>query len=234
MKIVFFADIHGNQYAFDSFLEQLKTEKPDKLVFCGDVFGYYYGQERILTEMRKMENLICILGNHDKYFLDILDGILDENILIPKYGNSYKQIGSKISIDNIQFLKSFIPFWDYEIDSIRIGAFHGSPENYLDARVYPDTEIMSESLYKEYQFVILGHTHHRMVRNVNNTLIINPGSLGQPRDGKGFSYLMFETGKGRFLYQKIEYDILKLFQEIDQNDNGNESLKAVLLRCAKA
>ena len=230
MRIVFCADIHGNHYAFDTFYNRMQAEKPDIIVFCGDVFGYFYGQENILSKMRKMKNLVCVMGNHDQYFLEVLEGLRDEEELILRYGNSYHNIEHKIDSLNVQFVKEFLPYWYFQQDGIRIGAYHGSPDDYREARVYPDTEVLSVTNYIEYNYVILGHTHHKMVRHIGGTTVINPGSLGQQRDGKGCSYLQFDTMVGSYTFQEVEYDVASLLMEIEKYDSGREGLKEVLQR----
>ena len=48
MRLIIFSDLHGNSYALDAFLSQIKEEPYDYLVFCGDIFGYYYDQHEIM------------------------------------------------------------------------------------------------------------------------------------------------------------------------------------------
>ena len=108
MKIVFFSDIHGNQYAYQSLLDDMKPLQPDLVVFGGDIFGYYYGQEEIINDIRK-RGYICLLGNHDKMFLDYLEGTVNSDYLIGRYGNSYLNIEHRISDENIQFIRSLKP-----------------------------------------------------------------------------------------------------------------------------
>ena len=230
MRVVFFSDIHGNQYTFEKFREQITTVKPDIVVFCGDVFGYYYGQEYILTKMRGINDLICILGNHDEYFFKVLEGTCDTDKLVAKFGNSYRNIKNKISTANAQFVRSFLPYWDFSVDGVHIGVFHGSPVNYRNDRVYPNTKIISTALYQKFDYVILGHTHHKMVRSIGETIVLNPGSLGQQRDGKGCSYLCLDTVNRSYSFHVVCYDVLALLLEVEQNDGGNAKLKEVLLR----
>lgn len=52
MKIIFFSDAHGNRYAIDQFFEDVKTMAYDRIIFGGDIFGYYYEQEYILSVLR--------------------------------------------------------------------------------------------------------------------------------------------------------------------------------------
>jgi len=232
MKIIFFSDIHGNRYALEGLFNNNLVSVADQLIFCGDVFGYYYYQNEILDIFRRVKKLRCILGNHDKMFLDIIDGKLNENTLIPKYGNSYKEVAERISRENIEFLRTFPTNLELEINGIKIGVFHGSPSDLLNGRVYPDTEIVDSENYTKYDYVILGHTHHKMVKQISNTTILNPGSLGQQRDGKGCSFIELNLNDKTFDFKTIEYDISGLMKDIDRIDNGKHSLKEVLLRRA--
>ena len=72
MRIAVFSDIHGYQYSLKKFCEQVKTDHCDLIVFLGDVFGYYYGQHECLEMLSCMDGLVCLLGNHDQNFLDLL------------------------------------------------------------------------------------------------------------------------------------------------------------------
>lgn len=229
MKIVFLSDIHGNKYALSSFIAEMKLSKPDKIIFCGDIFGYYYYQNEIIDSFKE-NNIKMLLGNHDQYFLDILDGNADIDDLINKYGNSYNDIESRITSENIELLKSLSPSYDFVIDNYKIGIFHGSPYNPLNGRIYPDTEITETKLYEDYDFIILGHTHHKMVKKIKSTVILNPGSIGQQRDGKGASYLELDTITGEYEFKVIDFDIGRLIEDIDFYDQGNLKLKDVLFR----
>lgn len=233
MKLLFFSDIHGNQYALDEFLKNDQVKNADELIFCGDVFGYYYYQNEILDKFRNMQGLKAVLGNHDKMFLDVIDGKLDVDILVTRYGNTYKHNIEKISKKNIEFLRSLPHKLELNIDGCKIGVFHGSPSDPLNGRIYPDTDIIDIKNYLKYDFVILGHTHHRMVKKVMSTLVINPGSLGQQRDGKGCSALLLDLGNEKYDFITIQYNVNKLIRDVDLFDAGNLKLKEVLLRKEK-
>ena len=66
--------------------------------------------------------------------------------------------------------------------------------------------------------VILGHTHHKMVRKIGNTLVINPGSIGQQRDGKGCTALLFNSEFFDFQFIEIAYDKTHLINDIMMYD----------------
>lgn len=231
MKLVFVSDVHGNIYAFEKFLMDIEKYKVDAVFFCGDIFGYYYHQNKIIDLLRRKQTLCkSLLGNHDKLFLDLLEGNISDESLIDKYGNSYKDIVDKISQANIAYLKSLPEKIELDIQNKKIVLCHGSLEDNLNGRIYPDTSIENAELYTKYDYVILGHTHHKMVRKIRETYIINPGSIGQQRDGKGCSYLILDLDKNKFEFKIIEYDLQKLVSEINYYDDGNERLKEVLIR----
>lgn len=234
MKIVFFSDIHGNKYVLQPFIKAIKKDNVDKVIFCGDVFGYYYYQNEIINTFRE-HDFKMLLGNHDKNFLDIIDGKVSDEDFTKKYGNSYRDIVNRVSIDNTRFLRSLKSHYEIKTDNIKIGIFHGTPINPLNGRLYPNTEINEKEIreYEKYDFVILGHTHHKMVRNTNSTTILNPGSIGQQRDGKGCSYLVLDTNTREYFFKIIDFDIDFLVNDIDKYDGGNLSLKEVLYRYRK-
>ncbi len=229
MKIVFFSDIHGNQYAFRAFQQEMALLKPDKVVFLGDVFGYYYGQEEILRKL-KDSGYICLLGNHDRYFLELLEGKRDLSQLVHRYGSSYERCLSTIQADSVDFLKTLPDRWEETIDGLSLAAFHGSPEDPVHGRVYPDTPLEPARAYEAYDLVFLGHTHHKMRRQAGNALVINPGSLGQQRDGKGCSYAILDTQTGAVDIHVVEYPLELLSREIQEKDGGDPKLLNVLYR----
>lgn len=229
MKIVFFSDIHGNIYAFNKFIEDIERINADKVVFCGDVFGYYYYPNQIYTYIREHE-WNCVLGNHDKMLLDVIDCNLDNGRLIEKYGSIYKNPINILDEKNIAFIRSLQAKYEFEVDKIRFGVFHGTPMDNLNGRLYPSDAIIDYNDYCIFDYVILGHTHHKLVKRVNNTTIINPGSLGQQRDGKGCSYLLFDTIKKHFEFKIIHYDTTQLINDIKDRDNANPQFIEVLIR----
>lgn len=231
VKLIFFSDIHGNQYSFQQFLSQIQSLNFDKIIFLGDIFGYYYGQEEILNWLRKTD-CVSIMGNHDRMFLDLLENRVGLDYLTQKYGSSYQRNFTCVSKKNIKFLEQCPDRYLLAVDGIRIGAFHGFCDDPLDGRIYPDTEIEDTALLDQFDFLFLGHTHHKMIRKKGKTWIINSGSLGQQRDGMGCSYSIFDT-KSKILEMKcVDYDVNLLYQEVCEKD-GNTKFAEVLYRKCK-
>lgn len=230
MKLIVFSDIHGNILALDAFLEKIKETVYDYLVFCGDIFGYYYGQNEIIERLSRLDQLIWLKGNHDEYFLRLYYGESEEAEYIEKYGHSYENLRERFQKEKAERIACLKPEHIMECGGRRIGIFHGTPEDSLEGRLYPDRPILNPDGYCRYDIVILGHTHCRMLREERNTLVINSGSLGQPRDGNGFGYAVLDTKSLQAEFYEVKIDRTQLYRQIDRYDPNLKKLKEVLER----
>lgn len=230
MRLVVFSDIHGNSYALNVFLEKIKKISYDYLVFCGDIFGYYYNQKEILKQLSNLDRLIWLRGNHDDYFLNIYAGKTHDEYYIEQYGHSYDNLIKRYSKEEAELIASHGSEYVLEKGNCRVGIFHGTPLDTLEGRLYPDKPFLNIEEYQKYNIIILGHTHCRMLRKTGDTLVVNPGSLGQPRDGRGYSFAVIDTISQSVEFKKIEFDQTLLYQQIDQFDPDLKKLKEVLER----
>ena len=231
MRLLLFSDLHGNDQALYAFLEDIASLCYDKIIFCGDIFGYYYHQKEIIKHLNEINSLIWIKGNHDVYASKVFNKEIEEDTLITKYGHSYASLTERFNrceIEAISKKPSYLTLYDEFNKKILI--CHGVPSSPLEGRLYPDNKILNQQDYINYDFVILGHTHCRMNRKICTTMIINSGSLGQPRDGNGFGYAILDTGKETVDFKNVKINLHKLYAEIDMYDPKLEKLKNVLER----
>ena len=233
MKYVIFSDLHGNQFALEAMLNQLNEEKIeyDRMIFCGDILGYYYGQEEIVDILLQMDNLLAVRGNHDQYGIDISESKKDAYDMYPKYGHSYGMTSPKV-LDYVRGLPLQIEFED---EGKKYCILHGTPYDVLEGRQYPADDIPVEvaECYQKYDVVISGHTHFRMDRVCGRCRIINPGSLGQQRDGLGFVYAIYDSLTQELEYKNITFDIEALEGEINKYDKDLKKLSEILHRGEK-
>lgn len=233
MRYIVFSDIHGNSYALEAMLKDIEDISFDSIIFLGDVFGYYYDQGRVLKLLSSMDNLVWLRGNHDTYFVEALRSDNQEYIssLTDRYGHSYEMCLSNGQICEFKnIIEELTPCIELYDGSLYIGAFHGTPDDPLEGRLYPDGFIPNIRAYEGYDIVLLGHTHFRMFRKHMNTVIINPGSIGQPRDGNEFGYCILDTDNRSVLFRDIIVDKRVLYDEIDRHDPVLNKLKDVLER----
>lgn len=231
MRLIIFSDLHGNFQALEVFLNQVGELKYDRLVFCGDIFGYYYHQEEIIQRLEGLAGLIWLKGNHDRFFLNAYEDSTLEDQYIDRYGHSYENLKLRYSqeiYDRIQALPERVELTDEA--GYKILLVHGTPENPLEGRLYPNNEITNPAQYEGYDYVLQGHTHCRMIKTCGETTIINPGAVGQPRDGRGHSFALLDTDSGEVTFYPFTMDYTELYKEIDVFDPNLTKLKEVLER----
>jgi predicted phosphodiesterase len=227
MRICVFSDIHGNGPAFRNALKMIKKEGADLNIFLGDLCGYYFDQEEIWQEIITLPSLVACIGNHDRIFLKILEGdeVLRKDYR-ERYGHSLEYLLEERNNDMIMWF-SEIP-QSYVCPSYQFAAFHGAPWDPMEGYVYPDSQ-PGKFLDESASIFFLGHTHYPMEKIVGNKLVINPGSLGQPRNGGWPTYAVVDLSTREVLFRKVPYDKAKLMKQIDERDS-NPYLKTVLFQ----
>lgn len=229
MRIAVFSDIHGNESAFFNAIKSVEQKNIEHIYICGDICGYYFGHNQIIDYLRNNPNIKCIMGNHDKLCLDLIDGIEDIKNVNSLYSYSFKNILSTISEENKQYLRSLKNQITLNIDNIKIGIYHANPFDYMYEYFYPDSDFTS---YNEldYDYIFQGHTHYRMKKTVDNLTIINPGAIGQPRDGLPPSYVLFDTNSKTIEYVDVNYDIMAYIKMLEGKYNLSDCYVTTVLQ----
>ena len=93
-------------------------------------------------------------------------------------------------------------------------------------------DMVNESMEPvEADFLVVGHSHIPMNRNLGNLTIINPGSVGQPRDGDiRAGCAIFDTESGKIEQLRLDYDIDSVCEKIKERMPHSEELIAILRR----
>ena len=223
MKYVVFSDIHGNADVLRNLLEKEIAGSDTGFIFCGDVCGYYYETRECIDLLRGIKGLIAVRGNHDQYYMDAFDEPVMTEKLVKKYGSSY---GEKDKVIR-DYLSSLPLVETINCNGRIIRIQHGTPEDPLEGRLYPDTPLPD---IEGGNVFITGHTHYQMYRNSGESIWLNPGSIGQPRDGKDFSYCKLDTENWNIQFCSINMDIRRLIQRIRMNDPEDKYLEGILCR----
>lgn len=200
MKIGIISDIHSNIYGLRAVLKELK--KTDFIICAGDIVGYYTFVNEVFEEIKK-NNIQTILGNHDGYLLG----------MIPESQNPITRLPldftkKNILPENIAYLEKIKNAKiELDIDGLKIKMYHGSPWQEFEDYVYPDSDFAKfENIGAD--LVILGHTHWPVIKKIGRTLVVNPGSCGQPRDyDSRSSYGIFDTRTKEATIERVPYEI---------------------------
>lgn len=213
MNLAVFSDIHGNIYSLEKALEIIQAYSPDGYLFLGDMAGYYYYQNECISLLNNLSNLISIKGNHDEYFINSLKDKKYLKKLDKKYGRAYSMLHQNITAESLDFFNSLNTCEKNEFYE----AYHGSPNNYLQEYIYPDTDMKLDTTVP---IIFMGHTHYPMKREINDTLVLNPGSIGQPRDYNKGSFMIVDTNNKKVENIRYKYNKKDLINTaIALNDN---------------
>lgn len=230
MKLAVFSDVHGNIDAFHAVKNAIAAERPDAHLFLGDLCGYYYSQNSVVSEMKSLKNLVAIRGNHDEIFLRLLKDEKEMPVYTKKYGSSYRRLKETLAPETKAFIEA-LPEKYEDPDGLWM-ACHGSPWSVLDEYIYPDADL---SRFQDipFRYVFLGHTHYSMHQRIGNVQIVNPGSCGQPRDEVRASFAMIDTELDKVVFHRVEYDRTTLAGQVKKFDPEMAYLGDVLFRSPK-
>lgn len=231
MKYAILGDIHGNSVALNTVIEDIRRNKIGKLLLTGDFVGYYYHPQEVFTALHSWDWL-GVKGNHDLMLEQIAKGKISEKFYKKKYGSSLKIALATLDKHQKQTLFSQPVTRTLLINNSEILLCHGSPWK-VDEYIYPDAreETFNKFLTLGRQYVILGHTHYPFIKKTGTVYILNPGSVGQPRDfGSRASWMEADFTKNHFILHRVDFDPASLIQEALHFDPQLPYLRSVLLR----
>lgn len=226
MTIAFISDIHGNYDALKEVFKQINKLDIKEIYCLGDIINYYYDPDKCIDLLIK-NKVKCIRGNHEKIFLRSLKKKKLIDVFAEKYGNSVHINLKKIKNRHLNFIKSLPSTMNIKIGKKKAIIAHGAPWK-NDFYFYKNTSKKWINKIKKYdkEIYILGHTHHPMNLKLNNKkLIINPGSIGQPRNKSNKAcWLIVNEKNMKFDFMETKYSLTNLIKSIKKNDNSNKKL----------
>jgi len=218
MKILVISDIHANLTALETVL---KAAGDFDAAWClGDLVGYGADLNECVERVRSLPNLLCVKGNHDLAIcnsdnLDVFNPEASEAIRISR------KIATPQTIAYLQDLPEVIT-----TDLVTLS--HGSPRNPIWEYILDPHEADQNFSQITTRFAFVGHSHlplmfiepengqrsHRQFPapgkqiNLSGRAILNPGSVGQPRDNDPrASFGLFDPEAMTWEIHRVEYDI---------------------------
>lgn len=219
MRSLILSDIHGNLTALQAVLDAAGSF--DQVWCLGDIVGYGPNPNECVALVRSLTPLKCVKGNHDAAIL----GEIDLRAFNYEARASLMWLRDKIEPDHLRWLGTLGERLEFD----EVTLVHGSPRNpvweYLMDPVSAGENMGAFST----QLCFVGHTHipgvFQMVDELNHTTryiplvdgsefspenkaIINPGSVGQPRDNDPRSaFAIFDDEAYRLECHRVPYDI---------------------------
>lgn len=210
MKVAVISDIHSNYYYLNSVFKAINQHDVDEIYCLGDMVGYY-DQPNETIDFLRSNNIKCIKGNQEKYLLDEINyDISKEDIYRIKIQKK------TLNSNNIKFLEGLPEFIEEKLANNLFYFTHSLPKDSLTyIRNIDQLDFLKQSKFNFYCF---GHTHIPFLLYHYGVGIINPGSVGQPRD---------YTGKPSYAIVDLDQTMSFLIKVKVNNDKYSQKLKSI-------
>ena len=227
MRLLIISDIHGNKEAMDAVL----AVSHDEAICLGDIVDYGPSPGECIDVLLD-QKIPTIMGNHDNavaFRMDCGCGYAYKHL----FQSTREYTWNILNTTQLEFLRELPMDLRREENGRKLYFTHGSPLSFYDY-IKPDT---SEDTIKEFikgvdaEFIFVGHSHLPFVRKVADVTLVNPGSVGQPRDGDTrASCAVFDIDTFQAEIIRVEYDMEAVFDKIRQNMPNADELISILER----
>ncbi len=206
MKIGLLSDVHANRPALEAVLEDMPDV--DDYVHAGDVIGYG-PYPRDVIELFQEYDITSIQGNHDRAALGEFHDNFHE---IPKTVALWTS--DRLGADEKEYVDS-LPL-ELELYDGRVHVAHGAPEK---PNTYTYPEDFSAELLGDESILVLGHTHMQAKSEFDEGIVVNPGSVGLPRDGDWrAAYAVLDLDAETVDLHRVEYPKAEVQARLDEYD----------------
>jgi predicted phosphodiesterase len=222
MKYLILSDIHSNHEALSAVLSHVQRKRWDKAVVLGDLVGYGANPNQAVDKVRGLRPLQAIRGNHDKVCSGIENGELFNRVAL----EAAMWTRRKLTQANLNWLRD-LPEGPAVVD----GAFaisHGTPID-EDAYIFGEIEALNVFRQTTFPLCFFGHSHFPVMFGLTPDAIhtvlsvapsfrfklrpgarylVNPGSIGQPRDGNPLaSFALFDSDTRSVTIHRVPYHV---------------------------
>jgi len=229
MRYLILSDIHSNHESLSAVLARVRRKRWDKAIVLGDVVGYGANPNQAVDLVRALKPLVAIRGNHDKVCAGIESGEMFNRVAL----QAALWTRQRLSPSNLRWLQS-LPEGPVVVD----GAFavaHGTPID-EDAYIFGEIEALNVFRQTSFPLCFFGHSHFPVIFGLSPDAIqtvltrspsfrfrlepglrylVNPGSIGQPRDGNPLaSFAMFDSGTRVVSVYRVPYRIERAQEKI--------------------
>jgi len=195
MRLGVISDIHANRVALEAVLEAMPPV--DDLVCAGDVVGYNPWPAECVAAVRE-RSIPTVMGNHDRAVAR------DTGFRF----NAQAKAGVEFAREELD--DEAIAWLSDRPESLtvadgRVTVVHGHPAD-PDRYTYP--EEFSPRMLGDEDLLVTGHTHVQGHRTFDEGVVMNPGSVGQPRDGDPrAAYAVVDLDPLAVEERRVEYDV---------------------------
>jgi diadenosine tetraphosphatase ApaH/serine/threonine PP2A family protein phosphatase len=223
MRYLVLTDIHANLEALEACLADARARGFDRALVLGDIVGYAANPNEVIERVQRLEPLAIVRGNHDKVAcgIDQADGF---NVVAR---SAAVWTLATLTPEHRDWLAR-LPKGPILVDSV-VEICHGSPFD-EDAYIFDDLDAIRALKFSQRPLCLFGHTHNSVTFELprgaaDSTVLsmrhdtriglvdgfkylVNPGAVGQPRDGDArASYGLVDTERREVELFRLDYPV---------------------------
>jgi predicted phosphodiesterase len=220
MRVAVISDIHSNLHALEAVLADIQAEAPDEVWCLGDIVGYGAQPNECVDAVREAVRL-SLSGNHDLAVL----GTIDVAAFSGDAGAAARWTRTVLGESQAEWLGGLKP----SADRAGFQLFHGSPRDPVWDYVLSEEIAKASILQTTAPLLLVGHSHIALALRWDGEqmsgglapagtevdlgggrFVLNPGSVGQPRDGDPrAAWLLIDEEAGRAAFRRVPYPIVR-------------------------
>jgi predicted phosphodiesterase len=229
VRYLVLSDVHGNVDALDAVLAKVRRKRFDAVLMLGDVVGYGAAPNQVIERLRDLAPpTFSVRGNHDKVATGIDSGAEFNEVALA----AARWTGRRMTPAYRRWVRD-LPRGPREV-APDLAICHGSP---LDEDVYVFSDYDAEQIFAAHppRVTFFGHTHitsafiatpsgvrvrplrgeGRLVLDPTERYLLNPGSIGQPRDrDPRASYMTYDARRGVVRWYRVAYPVARAQERI--------------------
>ena len=222
MRAAVLSDIHANRQALETVLDAVEEAGVEEIWCLGDMVGYGADPDACTALIRERASL-CLVGNHDLALL----GALDISTFSEAASAAVEWTRANVGEETLEFLASLEP----AASRAEVGLFHASPRDPIWEYVLSNDQADAGLDVQEERVGLIGHSHISLffvrapgaprhhaqgaqatdgteIEVGEGEWLLNPGSVGQPRDGDPrAAWLELDTERWLARYHRLPYNI---------------------------
>jgi predicted phosphodiesterase len=225
MRVAVVSDVHANLHALEAVLAAVERARPDAVWCLGDVVGYG-PQPSSCCSLTERHATLGLVGNHDLGAI----GRLGLHDFSPEAADAARWTAGALTAEARSYLEGLQPTAVTEHAAL----YHASPREPVWEYVLGPESAQAALADAPRPLVLVGHTHVAMAVGLRETIegglapegtdidlgsaerwLLNPGSVGQPRDGDPrAAWLLLDLDAGRAEFRRCSYPVERTQQEI--------------------
>ena len=204
MRLGVLSDVHANRIALDAVLDDMPPV--DGLVCAGDVVGYNPWPAECVAAVRERD-IPTVQGNHDRA---VSTGTAFRFNGMARAGVDYAR--EELDDESLDWLGSLPE--ERTLADGRVKVVHGHPD---DPDRYTMPHDFSPRLLDDEDLLVMGHTHVQHHERYGEGIVLNPGSVGQPRDGDPrAAYAVVDLDAMDVEERRVEYDVESVVDAVEE------------------